>query len=492
MDESADDQANRAMRGPADAAEQTYKPADGEARAGGGAGPVGIPALQSDLPAAPPEESAAAAVEPATTARSGRSSSPPPGAFRLVVTLPNGAVGKPYDADARVGLRLAAKMGLREDACRLALRSVDGLADTGLRADVDGNYLRIYGNATKPGDHKVRIFFTVRCPSIPEISDSDEIALTINPDPRSLWKDLEPDPALPCPKPHTALERLETPDAALVAASRRGRSHAHEGSFRDDDFALGYDAATGWHFLVVADGAGSAKLSRRGSQVACAAVPAVLQQHFSTTLGGEFDKLVPAHAAGDPAARQAIIKALYSSLGAAALAARKAVEREADARSATMRDMATTFLMAVCRKYQAGWFVGSFSIGDGGIGCYSRGRGAVPLSRADGGDFAGQTRFLTMAEVWQDSQDIVKRIECHVEPELSAVFAMTDGVTDPKFETDAKFTDTARWHDFWDDLGKGVGMDARNKLAAEQLLEWLSFWSTGNHDDRTLAMLIPT
>jgi Protein phosphatase 2C len=115
----------------------------------------------------------------------------------------------------------------------------------------------------------------------------------------------------------------------------------------------------------------------------------------------------------------------------------------------------------------------------------------IPLSRADSGEFAGQTRFLTMAEVWQDSNGINDRIDFKVTPDITAIVAMTDGVSDPKFETDAKFAEANCWHELWKELA-AVGLEPGNEKAADELLDWLGFWSVGNHDDRTLAVLLPT
>ena len=417
---------------------------------------------------------------------------PTAGSYRLSLSLPNVAGGKPYEASIRACLKSPPIAGLEASRYRLTILSIDGLAETGLHHDIDGDFIRIHGTTTLAGDHRLRFFFRVGHPDLPSIDGHDDLTLTVNPDPRSLWKEIEPDPKLPFHKPHTASQRLLTPDASLVAASRRGRSHAHEGSFRDDDFALGYDKLSGWHYMVVADGAGSAKLSRRGSKVASEAVREPLLAHFSSSLGADFTAAVLRHGLdGDMASGQIIRTALYNSLGAVALVARKAVEGEAAANATKLRDYSTTFLLSVCRRFDVGWFAAAFTIGDGGVAIYSKNRGVTPLSRADSGEFAGQTRFLTMAEVWQDSNGINDRIDFTVTPDITALVAMTDGVSDPKFETDAKFAEANCWHAFWKELGT-VGLEPGNEKAADELLDWLGFWSVGNHDDRTLAVLLPT
>ena len=74
---------------------------------------------------------------------------------------------------------------------------------------------------------------------------------------------------------------------------------------------------------------------------------------------------------------------------------------------------------------------------------------------------------------------------------------MTDGVSDPMFETDVNLNSPAKWDELWDTLAKGfpsdnipgVDLSDDNEAAKDQLLRWLDFWSPGNHDDRTIAIL---
>ena len=65
---------------------------------------------------------------------------------------------------------------------------------------------------------------------------------------------------------------------------------------------------------------------------------------------------------------------------------------------------------------------------------------------------------------------------------------MTDGVSDAKFETDANLHNPAKWWDLWRELPHR-GPEEDGEAARKNLLEWLNFWSPGNHDDRTLAFL---
>ena len=65
---------------------------------------------------------------------------------------------------------------------------------------------------------------------------------------------------------------------------------------------------------------------------------------------------------------------------------------------------------------------------------------------------------------------------------------MTDGVSDPKFETTNNLKNAEKWDALWDELtaAKALTNAAESKQA---LLEWLGFPSPGNHDDRTLLVL---
>ena len=69
---------------------------------------------------------------------------------------------------------------------------------------------------------------------------------------------------------------------------------------------------------------------------------------------------------------------------------------------------------------------------------------------------------------------------------------MTDGITDPLFPTDAQLANPAVWREFWNEnLTKSVKLLPDNLQLKQEIINWLGFWSKGNHDDRTLALLIP-
>ena len=83
-----------------------------------------------------------------------------------------------------------------------------------------------------------------------------EFKLTVNPDPHKLWKDLPVDwEKIGEPQYRHADEASDflavetsfdgTPAKHIVVASKRGRSHAHEGKPRDDAYRMHYSAENG-------------------------------------------------------------------------------------------------------------------------------------------------------------------------------------------------------------------------------------------------------
>lgn len=314
--------------------------------------------------------------------------------------------------------------------------------------------------------------------------------LAVFPDPKSLWISKPHDPTAPFAKEDED-SSVNRGDLLCVAASKRGRSHAQEGLFRDDDFALWTGGVGGWNIAVVADGAGSAKYSRRGSQIAVQTIvqdlPPLLEEHLT----GKIDGLVAEHRKGVEGADDRIKYRLYISLAKAALNAAVAISEEASKVEDRTSAFSTTLVISVARRVSYGWFVAGFSIGDGGAAVFDlRSRTVIPLTLADSGEFAGQTRFLHRGE-FNNYDELTKRIFFDVRDSFTAVVAMTDGITDPKFPTESAFVSSDVWCRFWEtDLSQSVVLDRDNPVIERELLAWLDFWSPGNHDDRTIAIML--
>jgi hypothetical protein len=116
-------------------------------------------------------------------------------------------------------------------------------------------------------------------------------------------------------------------DRHILVSSKRGRSHANVGSFREDDFAFRHYEATGWNIVVVADGAGSAKISRKGSALACQTVVDYFAEHLTAESLVEFDDLLQQHhAASGGDTQKNLNRFVYNNLGKAAFHVHKTLE----------------------------------------------------------------------------------------------------------------------------------------------------------------------
>lgn len=328
-----------------------------------------------------------------------------------------------------------------------------------------------------------------------------KIPFVINQDPRKLWKNLPVDwENMSEPKyqnedmqeEYVKVECLDDgiPQKDIVAASKRGRSHAQEAKPRDDHFKMSH-LDNGWYIMAVADGAGSAMYSREGSRIACETVISHCEKELEKCQGFE-DNINLWHLdQGSVDAGKLISADVYRIVGNAALKAHKAINEEAKQQQFPSKTFATTLLLAICKKFEFGWFVASFWVGDGAMCLYDKeAHSATLLGIPDEGEYAGQTRFLTMPEIFSNPKEFYGRLKCKIVPDFTALFLMTDGVSDPKFETDANLNNPDKWDALWTDLKEnGVDLSDDNEAAKEQLLNWLDFWSPGNHDDRTIAIL---
>ena len=66
---------------------------------------------------------------------------------------------------------------------------------------------------------------------------------------------------------------------------------------------------------------------------------------------------------------------------------------------------------------------------------------------------------------------------------------MSDGVSDPRFETENDMNDSRRWGSLWDEISGQVPLTDRSEEAAAKLSDWLDFASRGYNDDRTIVLV---
>ncbi|MBL8485312.1 MAG: protein phosphatase 2C domain-containing protein [Rhodocyclaceae bacterium] len=372
------------------------------------------------------------------------------------------------------------------------VRLVDVLMppDLGLQFDLVTG--RAEGTPHRSGEFSIPLHYRY-ADDPPEARRPAVLRLYVNADPKLLWKNLPSDTADPFWKPDEAEQTLVGPLRRVVAARKRGRSHAHVGSCCDDDFLIHHDIDGDWYVGIVADGAGSAQFSRRGSQLAVRAAGA----HVKQALAGEAGEKVAAavlavqEAASDEAAshaRRVLQNALYVVVGHAAYMAMRALVDEAQAcsdRISAVKELATTLLIGVARKFGTQWLCAAYWVGDGAVGVYRRDQSVELLGEVDAGEYSGQTRFLDKNEVTQEALN--KRTRFTLCDDFTAFVLMTDGVSDPKFETEARLANLDAWNALWEDLEANAGL--AGAAQGQKLLDWLDFWSQGNHDDRTIAII---
>ena len=398
------------------------------------------------------------------------------------------------------------------DSARFVLTGVTGVDESqhGLKIEVDENKFSITGtpdlSALRKDGQLAPSEFTLTAKYRLEVDGASggayegekEFKLVIVPAIDTLWRD-EPVNWDQMPEPRYRNENqmpefaaLDGEEKHIVAASLRGRSHAQEGKPRDDAFR--FATAHGWQVLAVSDGAGSACYSREGARLACEKAVAVCCERLDNEpyrAGFEAHIKALSTIPDETNKRKPVGDSLYTLLCHAANQARQAIAQEAGLQGKETRTYAATLLLCIAKHFPFGWFVGSFWVGDGAIALYRR--DTTPhtvylMGEPDEGEYGGQTRFLTMPEVFSDASALYRRLRFRLVDDFSALFLMTDGVSDPKFETTNNLKNAEKWDALWDELTAAHALT--NAAESEQaLLEWLGFPSPGNHDDRTLLVL---
>lgn len=322
----------------------------------------------------------------------------------------------------------------------------------------DENSQQLTGEPLLLGQHTVTIYYQLVIDSQLSTIKNCQAMLVINPDPRSLWKNIPSDATQLYAKLDAASHTLQNTQIKILAASQRGRSHAHKGDAREDDFfiAQGKD----WHLAIVADGAGSAKYSRYGSALICFTIGEFITTALQNSLDVDLKALIK--------------NALAQSW--------QVLQNQAKQQQHQVKDYASTVLL-VLYYFDANtqeYVTASIAIGDGAIALYQPKTGQVHLlNTPDTGSYAGETRFL--------SDEVLEHLAVnnYRSTEFIPCLLMTDGVSDAFFESDNALKSPQAWHDLWNNLHNNNALDNERNLLA-----WLDFWSVGNHDDRTLVAIL--
>jgi serine/threonine protein phosphatase PrpC len=186
---------------------------------------------------------------------------------------------------------------------------------------------------------------------------------------------------------------------------------------------------------------------------------------------------------------------VYNNLGKAAFQVHKQLEAFARQEGFPLKDLNTTLAFTLFKKYETGYALLSFGVGDCPMAVLNKDVSEVTvLNWLDVGEFGGGTRFITMPEIFQNEK-FATRFGFKLVEDFSYLILMSDGIYDPKFAVEANLLQIKKWQDFLADLqgrnedGVKVELQADNPDIAEQFARWMDFWSPGNHDDRTLAIV---
>ena len=450
-----------------------------------------FPALGPDVPpVAPPQPAPPPAAEAAPVERPAQAATETPPAQTKPTAAPAPGVCPPAlrfnVKNARQGEAFDAEIMVEPPAAKPTLCKIHFPEDLGLLTEPPR--WRIHGTPRRSGEFSLQVEYrdaagAVRAGTLPFV---------VNPDPRTLWEDKPSDPGVVFWKEDDAHGCAPGNEAKIIAARRRGRSHAHKGSCCDDDYVI--EAHHGWYLAIVADGAGSAKFSRYGSRVATRRAADFIRQNLAGTAGEDLIASIGHYADSaaphpESAEGQKLRNGLFRTLGYAAHAAVKALHEAVADRSdviGSVKELSTTLLIGLARKIGTRWFCAAYWVGDGAVGVYRRGREVILLGSPDSGEFSGQTRFLGNEEVQQKS--LVRRLRFVVVEDMTAFLLMTDGVSDPKFSSEAQLGRVAGWDALWLEIEAGARLHEDGDVAA-RLHGWLDFWSPGEYDDRTLAII---
>ena len=164
------------------------------------------------------------------------------------------------------------------------------------------------------------------------------------------------------------------------------------------------------------------------------------------------------------------------------------IVKEAKSCDRQPQDYDTTLLMCICKKFEFGWLIGVFGIGDGAVCVYHKDKWYANLM--GGVEQTSMIYFLTTPENLQPS-GMERRIRFTIVEDFTALFMMTNGVSDPKFESENEnnLECFELWNKMWDDINAQVDFSGKINDVGEALLKWLDFWTPGKYDDRTIAII---
>jgi len=371
----------------------------------------------------------------------------------------------------------------------IQIKEIKNLDLVGLEFDAEN--VTIFGNPTTADQIDIQIEFFNKDDENFELNIKT-VPFIVNADPKDLWLNKPSPENSRFPKEENLAYTSKFLDKKIVVASKRGRSHAHEGTFRDDDFLV-KSLPDNWAVVAVADGAGSAKFARAGSKFATEYIIQNFDNEiFLKTLSSEVDSYFDGQSADETKLKNKtfIINSLYKTVKQL----NEALSDYATSEEINLKDLHTTLIFCLVKKFDFGYVILSFGVGDCPINVIGKDETDVKLLNIlDVGEFSGGTRFITMPEIFS-RPDMVDRFGINCFPDFSKLILMTDGIYDPKFVVESKLENLESWKNFLRDLDGENEENTKVDFLEDQNIEmqlsnWMDFWSKGNHDDRTLAVI---
>jgi len=371
----------------------------------------------------------------------------------------------------------------------IKINDIKNLDQVGLQFDAEKACISGIPNNANQIDIEIE-FFNIEDENL-EI-DIKKIPFIVNADPKDLWLNKPSPKDSRFPNEENLTYSSEFLDKKIVVASKRGRSHAHEGTFRDDDFLV-KTLSDDWAIVAVSDGAGSAKFARAGSKFATEyIIQSFDNETFLQTLSLEVNSYFNSQSDDDIKLKNKtfVINSLYKTVKQL----NEALSEYATSEEINLKDLHTTLIFCLVKKFDFGYVILSFGVGDCPINVIGKDETDVKLLNIlDVGEFSGGTRFITMSEIFS-RPDIADRFGINCFSDFSKLILMTDGIYDPKFVVESKLENLESWKNFLRDLDgeneENTKVDFLEDQNIEvQLSDWMDFWSKGNHDDRTLAVI---
>lgn len=269
----------------------------------------------------------------------------------------------------------------------------------------------------------------------------------------SLWQYVAVPENVPEPSPEYYTRSDIYDGSRIVGARVRGKKHKHEGTCCDDWFET---ASLGdITFIAVADGAGSKKLSRIGSQESCRAAVGFLKDHFEKIIVNDTKIMsgiaLDMNAPEFMSSCKVLAESVREAVNEAFLAVKSAFYRRASderflgymGRSLDIRDFSATLLISVVipldnEKNEK--LVVSCQIGDGMIALINTSaefaNSVKRMGDSDSGDFSGETDFLTSEKMRTPESIALKTRISRGNSDI--LMMMTDGVSDDYFPVESQ------------------------------------------------------